>query len=145
MNLEDIPGVRIRNWNENRQRKDTASSIFTLGWPAADASQPCWVQFRYEPGWRAPAHAHSGWSCTVVLEGSWIAGGVEYGPGEMIIVAPNVTYGPFDPGPNGVLCVEFFENQAALPPIWDDNDPDVKTQLERLGADAASIYDQQYG
>jgi hypothetical protein len=41
--------------------------------------------------------------------------------------------------------VEFFENQAALLPIWDENDPDVKAQLERLGADAASIYDQRYG
>jgi hypothetical protein len=81
----------------------------------------------------------------VVLEGPWSAGGVEYGPGDIIIVEPNVIYGPFEPGPNGVFAVEYFENQAALPPIWDENDPDVKAQLERLGDDAVSIYDQQYG
>ena len=28
---------------------------------------------------------------------------------------------------------------------FDENDPDVKAQLDRLGADAASIYDQRYG
>ena len=145
MNLKDIPGVRISNWSENRQRKGTASTIFTFGPPEKDPSQPCWLNCRFEPGWRSPAHAHDGWTCTVVLEGSWLCGGVEYGPGDIITVPPNVTYGPFDPGPNGVVAVEFFENQAAMAPIWDEDDPEVKAVLERLGDDAASIYNQRYG
>ena len=142
MDPRNTPGVRIRSWNDDRQRNGTASTIFSLGEPDKNSTHPCWLQFHYEPGWYLPAHAHAGWTTTVILEGSWAWDGVEFGPGEVLIAAPKVMYGPFTPGPNGVTALEFFENQDAVPPIWDEESPEVKTMLERLGASAASIYQQ---
>jgi len=76
----------------------------------------------------------------VVIEGSWIAGGIEYFTGQMVIVEPNVVYGPFECGKDGVTCIEFFEHQDAVPPIWDEADPAVQAVLARLGDTAASVY-----
>jgi hypothetical protein len=137
--LEDTPGVRVFDWNEHRQRNGSSSRVFPLG-AKDDTERPCWLQFKYEPGWVAPVHAHSGWTCTVIIEGSWFAAGVEYFPGQMVMVAPNVQYGPFKTGPNGVTAFELFENQAALPPIWDESDPDVQAVKDRLGDTLGSMW-----
>ena len=136
------PGVRIMDWNENRQRHGATSPVFVFG-PTEDVTRTVWLQFKYEPGWVAPIHAHSGWTATIILEGTFFAGGVEYSPGSIIQVEPNVHYGPFETGPNGVTCLELFENQAALPPIWDESDPDVIAVMERLGPEALSIWNNK--
>jgi hypothetical protein len=130
--LHETPGIHVLDWNENRQREGVASCIFPLG-RSDEPSSPCWEQFSYEYGRILPPHSHSGWTCTVVIEGSWFADGIEYGPGQMIVAEPHTHYGPFEPGVNGVRAIEFFENLAAVAPIWDTTDPVVLAHIERRG------------
>jgi hypothetical protein len=47
-----------------------------------------------------------------------------------VIAEPYVEYGPFEPGPEGVTLIEFFENLDAVPPIWDETDPRVIAQMQ---------------
>jgi hypothetical protein len=138
MKLDDKPGVHVLDWKENRQRRKESSRYFPLG-PSQEKDRPLWNQVNRQPGNVAPAHSHAGWTCTVVLEGSLSLDGVEFGPGQMILVEPHVHYGPLIAGPTGVSFIEFYENQGTLAPIWDMTDPAVVALLERLGDEAASV------
>ena len=75
----------------------------------------------------SPPHAHDGWAMTIVLEGSWTVGGIEQKAGDITLAEPNVFYGPFEPGPDGVVGIEIFSSLQAVPPIWGEhaNDPRV--------------------
>ena len=139
--VEDTPGVKVFDWSEGRQRNGSSSRVFPVG-PKDDPNRACWLQFHYEPGWVAPVHSHPGWTCTVIMAGSWFANGIEYFPGHIIIVEPNVEYGPFASGPNGTTAFEIFENIDACAPIWDEADPDVQAVLDRLGDTAESLFNQ---
>jgi hypothetical protein len=131
-------GVQCLDWEDGRRRMvGDVSPLFLLG--AEGTTRPCWVQSRMEHGQTSPPHAHSGWTCTVVIGGSWRVGGQEMSKGQMVLVEPDVEYGPFEPGPDGVEIVEIFADEAAVEPIWGEHaqDPRVLALNERL-ANAAS-------
>jgi quercetin dioxygenase-like cupin family protein len=130
------PGIHVWDWNEKRLRDGRASILFPLG-DATNENRAVWSQFHYGEGQIAPAHSHSGWTFVVVIGGSGTVGDVELTTGQMVLVEPYVVYGPIAPGPDGITCMEIFENVPAVEPIWDLDAPDVKALFEQLG-DAAS-------
>ena len=134
------PGVHVLNWNEGRQAGvlGEGSPLYCLGPPGA--RRACFVQFRMESGQTAPPHAHHGWACTVVLEGWWMVNGIKQGPGEMVMIEPGVEYGPFEPGPDGVTGIEFFEHEDATIADWGDyaDDPRVVAAMAGYQGDYAT-------
>lgn len=139
MRETEIKGVHAINWNENRKTRSMGegSPVICLG--HVGEKRPCFVHFRMEEGQTSPPHAHSGWACTVVLEGSWKVGGVEQKAGEMYLVEPGVEYGPFEPGPDGVVGIEFFSDEESTAPIWDESDPRVVELYESMGGDFSQL------
>src|SRR5260370_42457806 len=114
---EGMPtGVHRADWSENRRKSiGIVSPPYTVGRTAAS---PRWIHSRMEHGQTSLPHAHSGWTCTVVIEGSWYVGGELFTAGQMVIVEPDIEYGPFEPGEDAVTILEVFENEAAMEAIW---------------------------
>lgn len=137
---EIAPGVHVLNWNDGRQVGvlGEGSPLYCLGHPGT--TRAGFVHFRMESHQSAPPHSHSGWACTVVLDGSWTVGDVVQGPGEMMLIEPGVEYGPFQPGPDGVTGIEFFENEAATVAQWGTHadDPRVVAAMSTYQGDYAN-------
>ena len=126
---EESKGFHVGNWDSPRTSfpMGQGGPMLCLGAPD-DPNRPVavWFSMGHEGG-GSPPHAHSGWALTVVLSGSWKVAGIEQSPGEASLAEPNVFYGPFEPGPDGVVGVEIFENMDAVGAIWGEyaEDPRV--------------------
>src|SRR6266567_1561645 len=68
------------------------------------------------PNVKFPAHYHQFDEIALVLEGSFIVGRTEYGPGVIRLQDGGSVYGPVKSGPNGVKMIGFF---AAGPDVRD--------------------------
>lgn len=102
---------------------------------------PCAIYFNMAAGSGiAPPHAHDGWALTVVLKGSWKVGDIWQKVGDVTLAEPNIFYGPFEPGPEGVHGLEIFSSMQAVPPLWGEytNDPWVK-KLEESNIDPSDV------
>ena len=71
-------------------------------------------------------HSHPGWTATIVLEGALDIEGQAFTAGQLVVVAPNVGYGPLRPGPAGAAFIEIFSDTAATRTDWDETDPRVE-------------------
>jgi quercetin dioxygenase-like cupin family protein len=118
--------------DQNVTAMATASPLVFLG-NKNEGPRPAVQWIHMTAGQTAPEHAHRGWSCTVVIEGSMIIGGKEYGEGKAILVEADVDYGPFAGGPEGATILEVFDSQRAITPIWDEADPRVEAQYASMG------------
>jgi hypothetical protein len=76
-------------------------------------------------------HSHSGWTSTIVLSGSVDIEGVTFTAGQLVLVAPDVVYGPITPGPDGASVLEIFTDGAATGSFWDAPDSQVNDYRER--------------
>jgi hypothetical protein len=60
------------------------------------------------------------------LRGTIDIEGQAFTAGQMVVVAPNVGYGPLTPGPDGADFIEIFSDTAATRTDWDEADPRVE-------------------
>jgi hypothetical protein len=135
--LGDRPGLQIVDWNVGRRPQGIAgheiADLFSLVvGPADDPGAPRFVHVRMAPG--SPPrlwHSHPGWTTTFVLDGSMEIEGVSFTAGQMVLVAPNVGYGPLEPGPDGATFIEVFYGEVATTTDWDETDPRVAVYRER--------------
>lgn len=121
-----IEGVHETDWIDDLTVTPMSTQKRFFMGHDGDRGRPNFMWATMEQGQTSPRHAHRGWSCTVILDGSFVIGGVEFTAGQMLIVEPDVVYGPFEPGPDGVTLVEYFEHEDAIPPVWDESDPRVQ-------------------
>jgi hypothetical protein len=129
------PGLRVVDWNLDRKTQGNPgheiATLFSVvigdGDSAADNADPArFVHVRMKPG-SVPRlwHSHPGWTTTIVLEGSLDIEGQVFTAGQMVVVAPDVGYGPLTPGPDGAAFIEIFSGTAATRTDWDEADPRV--------------------
>jgi hypothetical protein len=129
--LGDRPGLRIVDWNRARRSQgvpghEIATLFSMVVGPEGDAGAPRFVHVHMHPG--SPPrlwHAHPGWTTTIVLSGSMDIEGETFTAGQMVVVAPHVSYGPLEPGPDGATFMEIFYGDAATRTDWDEADPRV--------------------
>ena len=135
--LHEREGLRIVDWNVDRRRQGVPgheiASLFSLvvGEPD-DPDAPRFVHVRMDP--ESPPrlwHSHPGWTTTVVLAGHMFVEGVAFGEGQMVVVAPDVSYGPLEPGPEGATFIEIFHGEQATSTRWDETDPRIAVYRER--------------
>jgi hypothetical protein len=135
--LLERPGVRVVDWNADRHPQgrpgDVIASLYSL--VVGDRADPTAVRFthaRMAPG-SGPRlwHAHADWTTSIVLEGSLVVEGVTLTAGQMVVVAPDVAYGPLTPGPEGATVLEIFASARATHTQWDDDDPLVQDYRQR--------------
>jgi hypothetical protein len=83
-----------------------------------------------EPGYEFPSHYHKFDQIAIVIEGSFIVGRTEYGPGTIRLQDADSVYGPVKAGPNGCKIVGFF---SGGPDIRDYhvNEKDAKRAQEQ--------------
>jgi hypothetical protein len=135
---EITQGVHFGRWDEPvfTSPMSTNGPLLCLG-QTGDASRPTLLWFKMNPDDSgAPPHSHDTWAMTIVLEGSMTVGDVVQKPGDVMICEPNVFYGPFEPGPEGVVGFEFFSTMAGVQALWGDaeNDPRVLALGDYAGA-----------
>jgi hypothetical protein len=130
----EAPGLTVLDLfeDQNVTAMATTSPIVFLG-PQGEGQRPNVQLIHMDCGQTAPVHSHRGWTCTVVIEGSMLIGGEEYGRGKAVLVEKDVVYGPFEGGPEGATILEFFDSQRAITPLWDESDPRVVAQYESMG------------
>ena len=135
--LIDRPGLRILDWNVGRHPQGgpghEIATLFSqvIGDPG-DPGAPRFVHARMAPG--SPPrlwHSHPGWTTTIVVEGTITIEGIRLTEGQMLVVEPNVFYGPIEPGPNGAAFIEIFSDERATDSEWDETDPRVAEYRDR--------------
>jgi hypothetical protein len=125
------PGIRVLDWNATRHAHGPPGSeigtLFSLVvGDERDPSAARFVHARMDPsGPPRLWHSHPGWTTTIVLKGSLDIEGVTFAEGQMVVVAPNVGYGPLTAGPEGATFLEIFSDGAATKTAWDEDDPRV--------------------
>ena len=130
--LRDRPGVQVLNWNAARRSMGSPgyeiATLFSLvvGDPG-DEHAARFVHCRMDPdGPPRLVHAHPGWTATIVLEGSMMIEDERFDVGQLVVVAPNVAYGPIVPGPEGAAFLEIFSGVDATVTRWEEDDPRVE-------------------
>jgi hypothetical protein len=130
-------GLRVLDWNADRHRQgipghEIASIFSVVVGDQDDPRAPRFVHVRMDPdGPPRLWHSHPGWTTTVVLAGSMKVEGINFTEGQMVVVAPNVPYGPLEPGPEGATFLEIFHGEGATPTIWDESDRRVAEYREK--------------
>jgi len=126
------PGLRVVDWNHGRKRQGNPgyeiATLFSVVIGDGTSADPArFVHVRMEPG-SVPRlwHSHPGWTTTIVLEGSLDIEGQTFTAGQLVVVAPDVGYGPLRPGPDGAAFIEIFSDTAATRTDWDESDPRVE-------------------
>jgi quercetin dioxygenase-like cupin family protein len=124
-------GLRVTDWNHGRKTQGNPgheiATLFSVVIGDGDSADPArFVHVRMKPG-SVPRlwHSHPSWTTTIVLEGSLDIEGQTFTAGQMVVVAPNVGYGPLKPGPDGAAFIEIFSDTAATRTDWDESDPRV--------------------
>jgi hypothetical protein len=74
---------------------------------------PTVVALRMEPGWVLPRHAHDCYRFEVVVQGTLDVGERILKPGDVMVSAPGIAYGPHVAGPEGCTTFEIFSNHRA--------------------------------
>lgn len=130
--LTSRPGLRVADWNTGRKIQGDPgyeiATLFSVVMGDSDSPDPArFVHVRMKPG-SAPRlwHSHPGWTTTIVLEGCLDIEGTTFTAGQMVVVAPNIGYGPLEPGPEGASFIEIFSDTAATRTDWDEADPRVE-------------------
>ena len=134
--LRNRPGLRVVDWNEARRSQgvpghEIATLFSVVVGPDDDPGAPRFVHVHMHPG--SPPrlwHAHPGWTTTIVLAGSLDIEGESFTTGQMVVVSPNVSYGPLEPGPDGASFIEIFYGDTATGTDWDETDPRVSRYRE---------------
>ena len=90
---------------------------------------------RFEEG--SPEHRHKAWTACVILKGPLRIGEKWHQAGDVIVIEPNIWYGPLEAGPEGAELLEIHASMPGVEPIWrDPTDPAVQALfrwLERTG------------
>ena len=127
---------RVVDWNKNRSPHGTPgneiATLFSLVvGEDDDENAPSFVHAKMNAdGPPRLWHSHPGWTTTIVLEGSIDIEGVTFTAGQMVQVAPNVSYGPLKAGPEGASFIEIF-GKDAKGTAWDEDDPRVAEYRSR--------------
>jgi hypothetical protein len=130
--LHERPGVQVLDWNAARRTMGAPgheiATLFSLVvGDAGDGHAARFVHCRMDPdGPPRLLHAHPGWTATIVIEGSMTIEDERFDVGQMVLVAPNVAYGPIVPGPEGATFLEIFSGVDATVTLWDEDDPRVE-------------------
>jgi len=130
--LRERPGVQVIDWNAARRTMGAPgheiATLFSLVvGDAGDEHAARFVHCRMDPGGPSRLwHAHPGWTATIVLEGSMTIEDEWFHAGQLVLVAPNVSYGPIVPGPEGAAFLEVFSGAEATATLWDEDDPRVE-------------------
>ncbi len=93
--LEDFPGGRT--WADH----------FMVG-DASDPFQMMVPDIRMPPNQYWPLHWHDCWIAVIILDGTCLLGDWWMQPGDMLITAPGLEYGPLLAGASGVRMFEIF-------------------------------------
>lgn len=113
-----------------------AAAVFRLGYPE-DPMKPGILHVRIEPGQVSPVHRHKSWTSVIVLEGAIRVGGVRYGKGDVLMIEPNIWYGPLESDGPGAEILEIHATQPGAEPIWQERDDDrvrsIDAYLARIG------------
>ena len=117
--LSSRPGLRVVDLNKDRKTQGNPgyeiATLLSVVIGDDDSADPTrFVHVRMKPD-SVPRlrHSHPGWTTTIVLEGSLEVEGQTFTAGQLVVVAPNVSYGPLKPGPDGATFLEIFPNTAA--------------------------------
>jgi hypothetical protein len=89
---------------------------------------------RLQPGENYPPRWHQEWRALLVMDGSMKVGETKISKNDMVIVEPNIEFGPFEPGPQGVHLLEVTRTAAAAACVYREkyrNDPRYKALLAR--------------
>jgi len=97
--LEPLPGGRV--WTD----------MFHLG-TQADPFILTVPDIRMPPNQLWPLHWHDCWIAVIILEGSCVIGDWVMGPGDILISAAELEYGPLLVGPEGCQLFEVFADLA---------------------------------
>lgn len=127
--LSARPGLRVVDWNQDRKTQGNPgheiATLFSVVIGDSTTADPArFVHVRMKPG-SVPRlrHSHPGWTTTMVLEGALDIEGQTFTAGQLVVVAPDVSYGPLTPGPDGATFLEIFSDTAAT---GTDYEPDAR-------------------
>lgn len=100
-------------------------ALFPLG-DIAD-NPPTVIAFYQPPHAELNRHSHDSVRFEVIAQGEIHVGDEVFKPGDVMISAPNIPYGPHYAGPEGVLTYEIFSNLKAAHQVTNypngDDDP----------------------
>ena len=88
-------------------------AFFVMG-EETDEDAPVVVALRMDPGAITVRHSHPCERVEIIVSGTLIVDGVEYGAGDVMTAKPDEFYGPHVAGPEGCLTYEIFSNLAAV-------------------------------
>ena len=123
--LRHRPGLRIVDWNAGRRPQGTRGNEIATTFSQVVGSDDDPAAARFVHVVMVPdsvprlRHSHPGWTTTIVLAGSIDIEGETFTAGQMVVVAPNVVYGPLVPGPDGAVFIEIFGDENATAIDWD--------------------------
>ena len=93
------------------------SAVWRLGY-AEDPVKPGFMHVRWGPGEGSPEHRHKSWTACVILKGPLRVGEKWHEAGDVLVIEPNIWYGPLEAGPEGA---ELLEIHATL--VFTHRDP----------------------
>ena len=138
---KDNSGIQIVNLDTAERWPSPLGDTLAmqLGYPE-DATKPGIIHVRIEHGQDSPVHRHKSYTAVMVLDGALRMGGVLHRKGDVLLIEPNIWYGPLEPEPGGVEILEIHASQPGGEPIWEDlSHPAVKAvnaYLDELGTAA---------
>ena len=127
--------------NEGIQRSSIASAdrmvtpvgdaaVWRLGYPE-DPLKPGFMHVRWGPREGSPEHRHKSWTACVILKGPLRIGETWHAAGDVIVIEPNIWYGPLEAGPDGAELLEIHATLPGLESIWrDPGEPSVRALAE---------------
>ena len=95
---------------------------------------------RMAPNQLWPMHWHDCWTAVVVLDGGVLMGDYRMGPGDVLIAAPGVEYGPQLNGPHGCELLEIFARDVLSPGGYGEEYRDHPTLVNVRGLGTTNFF-----
>jgi quercetin dioxygenase-like cupin family protein len=131
-------GIEVTSFDEADRLESPlgGAAVFRLGYPE-EPMKPGIMHVRIAPGQVSPVHRHKSWTSVIVLEGAIRVGGVRHAKGAVLMIEPNIWYGPLEAEAPGAEILEIHATQPGGEPIWQEMDDDrvrgINAYLARVG------------